>query len=204
MRWFWIATIKAVLEQDSALGFRDDEVGRDLARRLAQHDAEAFAMLYDRHSRAVFSLAFRILGDQTEAEDIVQEVFTQAWRQSERYDPTRGHPAAWLLNMARSRSIDQLRRSRHLTLTDEGTMPDLPSGAPPVEVAVVNADEARAVRRALASLPPLQRTAIELAYYEGLSQTEIADRLEQPLGTVKTRVRLGLLKLREAMAGGGT
>ncbi len=202
MSWLWIAIVGAVLGRSDELEAREADGDEDLARRLALHDAEAFAMLYDRHGRSLFSLAFRILGDQAEAEDVVQDVFTQAWRQAERYDPRRGHPVAWLLNIARSRAIDQLRRRRHLAPIEDGNVAERLSVLPGFDVAAVTADDINAVRHALAALPSLQRTAIELAYYEGLSQTEIAERLEQPLGTVKTRVRLGLLKLREAMTGG--
>lgn len=203
MRWFWIALLGSVLGRGGhaagqASGALDDDA---LARRVSSGDAEAFALLYDRHSRAVFSLALRVLGDQAEAEDVVQEVFAQAWRQANRYDAGRGQPVAWLLNMARSRAIDRGRRRRHVVAADDREMPETVESSPGAEAVVISAAEAQAVRRALADLPPLQRAAIELAYYEGLSQTEIAQRLEEPLGTVKTRVRLGLLKMREAMAG---
>ena len=142
----------------------DDREG-DLAAlaRMAQGDGDALAELYDRHARPVYSLALRILRDVRDAEDIVQEVFAQAWRQASRYSASRGVVAAWLMTLARSRAIDRLR--------------------------------------ARDDLPLLQRVAIELAYFEGLTHVEIADRLEQPLGTVKTRIRLALGKLREVLAG---
>jgi RNA polymerase sigma-70 factor (ECF subfamily) len=146
--------------------------------------------------------------DEGDAEDVVQDVFTQAWRQASRYDPSRGVVAAWLLVMARTRAIDKLRarraRSGPQGLEDERTMEELPSGDPDAATEMVGAEQARIVQRALGELPLLQRLAIELAYYEGLTQREIAERLEEPLGTVKTRIRLGLLKLREALAEEGS
>jgi RNA polymerase sigma-70 factor (ECF subfamily) len=199
MRWWFIAIVAAVFGQRTfpAAELSDD----DLIQGISRRDGDAFARLYDRHARAVFSLAFRILGDQAGAEDVVEEVFAQAWRQAERYQPHRGQLGAWLLNMTRSRAIDGLRRGRRTAVAGEGLLRDLPSEAPAVEAIAIVGDQVRALRDALARLPAAQRVAIELAYYEGLSHAEIAHQLEEPLGTVKTRVRLGLLKLREAMSG---
>jgi RNA polymerase sigma-70 factor (ECF subfamily) len=185
----------------------------DDAARVAQAaggDEVALATLYDRHARAVFSLALRVVGDERDAEDVLQEVFAQAWRQAGRYDSARGTVAAWLLTMARTRAIDRLRARR--ARPDSAAAADDPTAALPAAVvdpgeALAAARDAARVRAALQALPVLQRLAIELAYFEGLTQSEIADRLEQPLGTVKTRIRLGLLRLREALtespAGGG-
>jgi len=171
-------------------------------RRVVSGDQGAAAVLYDRHARALYSLILRILGDETEAEDVLQEVFVQAFRQAGRYDASRGVVAAWLLMMARSRAIDRLRarRSRVEGRTGEvQVLNDVPDAKPDVASAMLDEERTRLVREALAELPLLQRMAIELAYYEGLSHTEIAERLEQPLGTVKTRIRLGLLKLRDVL-----
>ncbi|HYS27632.1 MAG TPA: sigma-70 family RNA polymerase sigma factor [Vicinamibacterales bacterium] len=171
-------------------------------RRVVSGDQAAAAVLYDRHARALYSLILRILGDETEAEDVLQEVFVQAFRQAGRYDASRGVVAAWLLMMARSRAIDRLRarRSRVEGRTGEvQVLNDVPDAQPDVASALLDEERTRLVREALAELPLLQRMAIELAYYEGLSHTEIAERLEQPLGTVKTRIRLGLLKLRDVL-----
>jgi RNA polymerase sigma-70 factor (ECF subfamily) len=171
-------------------------------RRVVSGDQAAAAVLYDRHARALYSLILRILGDETEAEDVLQEVFVQAFRQAGRYDASRGVVAAWLLMMARSRAIDRLRarRSRVEGRTGEvQVLNDVPDAQPDVASALLDEERTRLVRDALAELPLLQRMAIELAYYEGLSHTEIAERLEQPLGTVKTRIRLGLLKLRDVL-----
>lgn len=182
-------------------GARDAD---DLAavQRMAVGDASALSELYDRHARGVYSLAFRIVQDQGEAEEVTQDVFAQAWRQAARYDTSRGVVVAWLLMMARSRSIDRVRARAGrppLQEDDPSLLRDLTDGGIAADTLVVSAEQASRVRAALSQLPLLQRTAIDLAFYEGLTHAEIAERLEQPLGTVKTRIRLGLLKLREAM-----
>ena len=174
-------------------------------RLIVSGDQGAAAGLYDRHSRALYSLILRILGDEAEAEDVLQEVFVQAFRQAGRYDAARGAVAAWLLMMARSRAIDRLRTRRTRVEGRTGevqVLDDLPDAQPDATSVMLHEEQTRLVRQALAELPLLQRVAIELAYYEGLSHTEIAERLEQPLGTVKTRIRLGLLKLRDELAEG--
>jgi RNA polymerase sigma-70 factor (ECF subfamily) len=173
-------------------------------RRIASGDEAAAARLYDHHSRALYSLILRIVGDETEAEDVLQEVFAQAFRQASRYDTSRGVVAAWLLMMARSRAIDRLRarRTRFEGRTGEVTLDEMPDAQPSVASVMLSDEQTRSVQKALGELPLLQRMAIELAYYEGLSHSEIAERLEQPLGTVKTRIRLGLLKLRDALTEG--
>jgi RNA polymerase sigma-70 factor (ECF subfamily) len=188
----------------SSPGWTDDRAAdRAALERIARGDNEGLATLYDRHARPVYSLALRILQDQGEAEDIVQEVFSQAWRQAAQYDVSRGAVAAWLFTLARSRAIDRLRARRARperaagdrqaeNLVYQGVSPDLQ---------VLSAEQVRHVRAALDALPVLQRVAIELAYYEGLTHVEIAERLEQPLGTVKTRIRLALGKLRDALTG---
>ena len=174
-------------------------------RRFASGDQGAAAGLYDRHARALYSLILRIVGDEGEAEDVLQEVFVQAFRQAGRYDASRGVVAAWLLMMARSRAIDRLRARRTRVEGRTGevqVLNDVPDSQPDVASAMLGEEQTRLVRQALDELPLLQRMAIELAYYEGLSHSEIAQRLEQPLGTVKTRIRLGLLKLRDVLAEG--
>jgi RNA polymerase sigma-70 factor (ECF subfamily) len=185
-------------------GPEDRRFDQDLIGRVAGGDADALAALYDRHERAVYSLVFRIVQNQGDAEDVVQDVFAQAWAQASRHDASRGAVGAWLLTIARSRAIDRLRARRARpdnAAADEREMGALRDPLPAQDAELLSREQAARVRSALERLPVLQRIAIELAYYEGLSQSEIAERLEQPLGTIKTRMRLALLKLREALAG---
>ena len=169
--------------------------------RMAQGDGDAVAELYDRHARPVYSLALRILGDVTEAEDVVQEVFSQAWRQASRYSTSRGAVAAWLLMLARSRALDRLRaiRARPEGMSGERAADNIVDSGLPVDSQVISSEQISRVRTALDELPMLQRVAIELAYFEGFTHAEIAARLEQPLGTVKTRVRTGLMTLKREL-----
>jgi RNA polymerase sigma-70 factor, ECF subfamily len=179
----------------------DDRLAVD---RMAQGDTSSLATLYDRHARAIYSLAIRILSDAAEAEDVVQEVFTQAWRQASRYDAARAPVAGWLMIITRARSLDRLRRRKsRITATElDASTPHPRDPDPSQELQAITAEQAERLRGALGALPDGQRTAIELAYYQGLTQTDIAERLQQPLGTIKTRIRTGLLKLREVLAGG--
>jgi RNA polymerase sigma-70 factor (ECF subfamily) len=185
----------------------DVERAADIARinAVAAGDPSSLAVIYDRHARAVYSLAMRIVGEAAEAEDVVQDVFAQAWRQAARYDGRRGPVVAWLLIMTRTRAIDRLRmrqaRPDRAVTPDPQLLDQLPAATEDPASGLSAREDAARVRKALAELPMLQRAAIELAYFEGLSQSEIAERLEQPLGTVKTRIRLGLLKLRDVLTG---
>jgi RNA polymerase sigma-70 factor, ECF subfamily len=171
--------------------------------RIARGEHDALAELYDRHGRVVYSLALRIVRDQGDAEDVVQEVFAQAWKQASRYDSRRGQVIAWLLTMARSRAIDRVRgrNSRPAGTADDVAMLALPDAAQPADEQLIWAGRASQIRSAFETLPFLQRMAIELAFYEGLTHSEIAERLEVPLGTVKTRIRQGLLRMKERLAG---
>ncbi len=177
---------------------------RAAVERMARGDSAALAALYDRHARAIYSLAVRILVDAAEAEDVVQDVFTQAWRQASRYDATRAPVAGWLMIITRARALDRLRRRRARIVSTEidSSTPHPRDPEPSQEMLAITAEQAERLRGALGELPDGQRTAIELAYYEGLSQSDIAERLHEPLGTVKTRIRSGLLKLRDALMGG--
>jgi RNA polymerase sigma-70 factor (ECF subfamily) len=174
--------------------------------RMIRGDQTALADLYDRHARTVYSLALRIVGDRAEAEDVVQEVFTQAWRYCSKYDRARATVAGWLVMMARSRSIDHLRARQ--ARPDAHALPiemsDPPGQGPGQDAVVIAGEAVQRVRRALGELPLTLRTPLELAYYEGLSQTAIAEKLGEPLGTVKTRMRTALQKLRAALQGEGT
>jgi RNA polymerase sigma-70 factor (ECF subfamily) len=176
------------------------EVDFRLVGRLAAGDVDAAAELYDRHGARVFALARRILRNDGDAEDVVQEVFSQVWRSASRYDTTRGTVAGWLLVMARTRAIDRLR-ARRITPEARADAPldSIPGNTVAPSDQVVSDEQAALVRRALEALPGEQRLALELAYFEGLTQSEIADRLATPLGTVKTRIRTALITLRGSL-----
>ncbi len=176
------------------------EADLHLVMQLASGNMDAVAELYDRHAARVFSLARRILQDEGDAEDVVQDVFAQAWRTAPTYATTRGTVAAWLLMMARTRAIDRLRarRARPDTRSD-GVLDNLQDEGTPVQEQMVAAEQSARIRLALVDLPVDQRTALELAYFEGLTQSEIAERLSTPLGTVKTRIRTALTTLRRSL-----
>jgi RNA polymerase sigma-70 factor (ECF subfamily) len=169
---------------------------------MADGDTSALSAFYDLHAPTLLGLAYRILNDPKEAEDVLQEVLLQIWEKSAAYDPAQGRPLAWVLTLTRHKAIDRLRaterrRARIVEATE--TLPDCPSPGPSApETARVN-EQGDLLRRALANLPAAQRRAIELAFFDGLSQTEVASELNEPLGTVKARIRRGMLKLREAL-----
>lgn len=170
--------------------------------RIARGDQTAFAELYDRHARLVYSLALRILQDGADAEDIVQEVFAQVWAQAARYDASRGAVAAWMLTLTRSRAIDKLRakRVRPEAAADASAAESVVDSAAAQDLELLSAEQVTRLQRALKELPDAQRIALELAYYEGLTHVEVASQLNEPLGTVKTRIRQAVMKLREALA----
>jgi RNA polymerase sigma-70 factor (ECF subfamily) len=185
----------------SAAGSGERRSDEAVVQRIAQGDLGAMAELYDRYVHVVFSLACRIVTFPADAEDVVQEVFTQAWRQAVRYDAARASAAGWLLNIARTRAIDRVRANRtrqRLSRTDD-RIESVQTTEENQEQRAIEGERAERVRAALASLGQAQREAIDLAYFGGLSHGEIAERLEEPLGTIKTRIRSGLLKLREAL-----
>ncbi len=170
--------------------------------RLVAGDESALSDIYDRHSAAVLGLAVRMMNDRSLAEDIVQETFVGLWKHAARFDPERASLRTWILVIARNRAIDHIRRRRMATvsLDNDNGIADAVSPAPDVWPAVAERLDAEIVKRALASLPEVQRRSIELAYFGGMTQHEIAAVTGVPLGTVKSRVRLGLRRLRELLA----
>ena len=173
----------------------------DLMQLVRAGDAQAFEIVFDRHSGAAFSLAYRMCGRQAMAEDIVQEAFVSLWRSGARYDATRGSVRTWVLSVVRNRTIDAFRRESakgSRDVSEEGIAERM--AAPELtDTEVERRDEARQVRKALVELPPDQRQVIELAYFGGFTHSQIADMLELPSGTVKGRMRLGLTKMRLAL-----
>jgi RNA polymerase sigma-70 factor (ECF subfamily) len=170
---------------------------RDLLARARDDDADAFAVIYDRHATAAYSLAYRICGTRALAEDVVQEAFLSLWRRLDRYDATRGEVRSWLLGIVHNGAIDKLRQSlvhERRRATSEGLEERLQSPER-TDLEVEQREQANEVRGALRALPPEQRRVIELAYFEGLTHTEIAARLDLPVGTIKGRMRLALAKL---------
>jgi RNA polymerase sigma-70 factor (ECF subfamily) len=170
----------------------------DLMQLMRQGDAQAFEMIYERHSTAAFSLAYRMVGRRGTAEDVVQEAFLSLWRAGARYDHTRGSVRTWVLGIVHHRAIDALRRSMvhdKRRASDEG-IEERFEAKERTDVQAARREEATGVRSALATLPEEQSKAIELAYFGGFSHSEIATMLEMPIGTVKGRIRLGLEKLR--------
>ncbi len=169
--------------------------------RMAGGDESSLGALYDRWADAVNALVVRIVRDEAEAEEVVEAVFWQAWQQAGRYTSDRGLPGAWLLTIARSKSLDRLRslrRRRDEQPADESIFDKLPAVGDPLSILDSN-ERAAHVSLALRQLPDEQREVLELAYFDGLSQSEIAERLSLPLGTVKTRARLALRKMRDRL-----
>jgi RNA polymerase sigma-70 factor, ECF subfamily len=182
----------------------DNDEDRQLVRRMSAGDTQALARFYERWSRPVHALVARLVRDPDDADDVVEDTFYQAWRQASRYEPARGAVSTWIVTIARSRALDRLRSRRRLReepLTPVVLLDELKDSAFPDPAAGAEETERRErVAEALRELPAEQREVLELAYFGGLSQTEIAERTGQPLGTVKTRTRLAGQKLREKLA----
>jgi RNA polymerase sigma-70 factor, ECF subfamily len=194
---------KAVVTSFTAIDRSDSErESKALVARLAGGDERALADLYDSTNRIVYGLALRILGDPSSAEEVAMEVYLQIWRTAESYDPRRGTVSSWLVTLARSRAIDCLRRRKARRAELEESVDEvvnLRDSRPSPELASVEAGRSRIVQQVMADLSPDQRQAIELAYFSGLSHTEVAVHMGLPLGTVKTRIRLGMLNLRKLL-----
>lgn len=171
-----------------------------LIQKIAAQNRDAFSQFYDHYSPLVYSLALRMLRAQCDAEDLLQEVFIQVWRRASSYRSERGSPEAWLINISRSRAIDKLRSRRRMeksfVLTDD---PARAESGEDVESMAAESEVRLTMNSALANLPAAQRKVLELAYFDGLSQSEIAERLSEPLGTIKTRMRSGIQRLRDML-----
>ena len=185
----------------SSLAQEASGADRRLLDRVIEGDSAALRTIYDRCSPRVFGVSLRILGTRPDAEEVLQETFLEVWKRAREYNPNRGSVEGWVVTIARSRSIDRLRsRGVAAQLSAADPSSSMSTGAPaPLEVAEQRQNSER-VAAALQALPPEQRRVLELAYFEGLSQNEIATRLGDPLGTVKTRVRLGMEKLAGLLA----
>jgi RNA polymerase sigma-70 factor, ECF subfamily len=179
----------------------DVSLDATLARRLLQKDVEAFEQLYERHSRIVYALVLRILQQGSTAEEVVQDVFLQVWRNARHYDEQRGPFIPWLMTLARNRALDRLRLKSERQRRQEAQTEEFPpvAEAPQYEKDLDEKRRAERVRALMASLHPQQKKAIELAFFEGLSHSEIAESLKEPLGTVKSWIRNGLLRLKEGL-----
>jgi len=182
---------------------QNDDVSSDaaLVQQLLRRDVRAFEQLYDRHSRIVYGLVLRILQQGSTAEEVVQDVFLQLWRNASRYQASRGPFVPWLLTLARNRALDTLRLKSERQRRREDQTEELPQIAqvPQYEQALDEKRRAEVVRSLMSSLSAPQKKAIELAYFEGLSHSEIAEALHEPLGTVKSWIRNGLIRLKEGL-----
>ncbi|MBI4530519.1 MAG: sigma-70 family RNA polymerase sigma factor [Candidatus Latescibacteria bacterium] len=173
--------------------------------RIVERDGSALGLLYDRYARILYSVALRITGDTAEAEDTLQEVFLQVWTHPDLFDPEHGNLSRWLIAMSRNRSIDRLRarqarEHRHVRAGEEEDVWVLPSSPIDPFEALQTEERHTLITKALQALSTEQRRAIEMAYFEGLTQSEIAEKLGIPLGTIKTRIRLGMIKLRDMLS----
>ncbi|MFN8592463.1 MAG: sigma-70 family RNA polymerase sigma factor [Thermomicrobiales bacterium] len=182
----------------------------DLIGRVAQGDARALEVLYDRYSSVVFSFAFRIVSDRELAEEVLQEAFFRAWQQGSNFSSGRGTFITWLLSITHNLAIDEIRRRRRRPMKAESEEPEQLLDVQPDTSAGANVEDEvwlgalrDTIGQALTQLPAAQREAIEMAYFQGLTQREIAEALGEPLGTIKTRMRLGLQKLKEALGSDG-
>jgi RNA polymerase sigma-70 factor (ECF subfamily) len=175
----------------------------ELLKAIVARDEVALAQLYDRYRVILFGLLMRILNNREEAEDVLQEVFLQVWRKAEDFDEDRGRPFTWLVTLARSRGIDRLRTLGARERVAEASAREVPEEVSDAAADAFKSEQRGIVSDALAKLPDEQKRPLMLAYFDGLTQSEIATHLGAPLGTVKTRMRTGLIRLRELLAGQG-
>jgi RNA polymerase sigma-70 factor (ECF subfamily) len=180
--------------------FADEE----LMQMVRRGDADAFAVIYERHASSAFSLAYRMMGSRALAEDVTQEAFLSAWRSAARYDSTRGSVRTWLLGIVHNRAIDAMRRGRvrDFPRVDDETAAERLESGERTDAEVARREEAATIRAAIDKLPREQSQVIELAYFGGFTHTEIAEMIDAPVGTVKGRMRLGLKKLRDQLGQG--
>lgn len=191
--WFSLGTRSPISQASTTEPPTSDE----LLVRTARGDRDAFSALYDSLSALVFGMAVKTTKSRALAEEVTQETFLQVWRQADRFDPSRGSARSWVATIAHRRSVDIVRRAQAATDRED----KVPAERPVADVAesIIAGDERVRVRSALDVLTDLQREAIELAYFDGLTYREVAERLDAPLGTVKTRMRDGLARMRETM-----
>jgi RNA polymerase sigma-70 factor (ECF subfamily) len=190
--------IKPVNEPET----RDRDIA--LLRRIGAKDRDAFAEFYDKYSTLLFSIASKILKDAAEAEDVLQETFMQIWEKAGNYDPNLGQPLGWAVTLARNRAIDRIRASQRRNLLTQEAGVEFAIAGKSSETAndtVSGHEKAKLIHSAMIDLPAEQRRAIEMAFFSGLTQNEISEKLQEPLGTVKARIRRGLLRLRDQLEG---
>ena len=181
----------------------DRAIEMDLLARVAKHERAAFEQLYDRYSNIIYATAMKFLKEDADAQDVVQDVFIQIWDKAKLYDPAKGKPLTWALTLTRNRSIDRIRAiQRRTRLRDDfekETVVDESAGVREALSGVDASEKSQILRDAVGRLSPEQRNVIELAFFSGFTQSEIADRLGEPLGTIKARARRGLMKLKEIL-----
>lgn len=176
----------------------------ELLRSISEGDRQAFSCFYDRHCKLLFAIAFRILNDQREAEDALQEAFVQIWEKAVSYNPALGKPFSWAVTLTRNKAIDHLRASQRRSKLMEQASTEMLAGTAGSATANEGRhgrENAELITSAVAELPQDQRKAIEMAFFSGLTQNEISETLQEPLGTIKARIRRGMLKLRDRLEG---
>ena len=199
-----VAPVNANPFQANDLASLTDLTDAELVDRVAVGTADALDVLYERYSRVVFSFAFRILGDRASAEELLQEVFLRTWRQASNFSQSKGTFVTWLLSITHNMAIDEIRKRNRRPKRANSEDPmlmlaNMRDTDTPVDERAVLSSVRTEIASALEQLPVAQRTAIEMAYFQGLTQREIAEQVGEPLGTIKTRMRLGMRKLRDLL-----